>query len=71
MTFSKGLPSLFLRVFKGIAPAVVLIYSTPRKLDRWIRWNRCGKKLVGAEGDESFGLFSPIIAQNFFVRDQI
>jgi hypothetical protein len=25
MTFAKGLPSLFLRVFKGIAPAVVLI----------------------------------------------
>jgi hypothetical protein len=25
------------------------VYSTPRKLDRWIRWNRCGKKQPGGK----------------------
>jgi lysophospholipase L1-like esterase len=40
MTFAKGLPSLFLRVFKGIAPAVMLIavaYAPPARTtgDDW------------------------------------
>jgi hypothetical protein len=25
------------------------VYITPRKLDRWIRWNRCGKKQPGGK----------------------
>jgi hypothetical protein len=27
----------------------ISVYSTPRKLDRWIRWNRCGKKQPGGK----------------------